>query len=502
MSILETSFDSIKEISIEDKEWLKKKYLNFLESERQVDNTLLWEFGTAMFSSTLITARRFQDNISLELFANSKFILDTNVLMSLGLEGHDLAYSFEALEKVLIKLKIKPCFFYISRNEFIRAITNKKSEILKTFQNYSKDILKKIKDPFVKTALKRGCETEEDLDIYFGEIEKLPECFHERLKIDLVDDKELITEIEKGEKDVSLQNQINAIKLARTKREKRENARKHDAGLIYGAKALRKEQKCWILTLDGTVKQYAIENTIRDEYPIAISLDVLLNIMAVNSAGTDIDPTDFAPLFATIIKLTLFPDEQTFTIEDLSYMLDTKIQIDELDDESINEIATGLNKLRIEGKTDEEIGLFLRRSFQKEKLKMKSDLETKREELFIEKEKSEKLESENKIIIENYRKKRKPELQDQYESKIRSNRIKYFIVLPITIILITYFILINIEKTNNSLVLACSIGIEILSSLLLSKFWINTRLIKKHIEFEHSIDLIIENEIREMKQTT
>lgn len=79
--------------------------------------------------------------------------------------------------------------------------------------------------------------------------------------------------------------------------------------MVYGVNYLRKTDPTWILTTDGTLKYYAIENISRDESEIAIGLDALIGMFAVNGGGVNVDSSDFAPLFKNLIKCSLVPDD-------------------------------------------------------------------------------------------------------------------------------------------------------------------------------------------------
>ena len=70
----------------EDKKWLKEQFVKFIDSDDAEDNLLFWYYGISMFSSRLITARNYADGITIDMFRDSKFILDTNILMILDLE--------------------------------------------------------------------------------------------------------------------------------------------------------------------------------------------------------------------------------------------------------------------------------------------------------------------------------------------------------------------------------------------------------------------------------
>ncbi len=99
--ILDTTLLRNTSIKPEDKDWLKSRFIKFIDSEDTNDNLLFWNYGISMFSSRLITARNYADGITIEMFKNSKFILDTNILMILDLEEHELSKSLESLKPFL-----------------------------------------------------------------------------------------------------------------------------------------------------------------------------------------------------------------------------------------------------------------------------------------------------------------------------------------------------------------------------------------------------------------
>ncbi|MBK6776784.1 MAG: hypothetical protein IPG74_13420 [Flavobacteriales bacterium] len=168
---------------------------------------------------------------------------------------------------------------------------------------------------------------------------------------------------------------IDAVHFRRFKEPKREVPKKHDLGLIAGAQHIRNSERCWILTKDGTIQRYAIDHTVRDEDPIAVSLGALINMMAINSGGADMDPSNFAPLFSRMIRAGLIPDQGAFQLEDLSFLVERNMDINELPPEQVVAIAREVNRMRFAGRSVEEIDLYLRRAFQGEKAKLQSSVE-------------------------------------------------------------------------------------------------------------------------------
>ena len=224
--------NNAKGIEEDDKEWLKKQFNKFIDSEEDKENLLFWQYGISMFASRLITAKKYADEISVEMFRNSKFILDTNILMILDLDGHELSPALKTLEKVLAELNISPCYFGHTREEYVRAMTWRRAETIRVFSNFDMSVLKVSDCPFIRTALNRGCQTEEDLNVMFEQLIDIPQLFHKTLPIQKLEYSELNDAIEAGENDAELKAAINQVYHKRTKRDKRENPITHDAGMI------------------------------------------------------------------------------------------------------------------------------------------------------------------------------------------------------------------------------------------------------------------------------
>lgn len=453
------------DVELEDHNWLKKQFVEFIESSRPEDNEILWNYGSSRFSATLLTARNYADEFSLEEFKGADFILDTNVLMILELEAYEQSHAINSLESFFVKQNITPKYFYISRDEYIRAIGPKKDSTLASFDKYNFNVFKEIDCLFIKTALKRQCQTREDFERFFNQIIDVPEKFGENLPLICEDTSELQTLISEAESHEPLKEGINKIYKRRTGNDKRDRPLKHDAGLHKGVEYLRKTKKTIILTRDSVFREYAYENSVRDELPLAIGIDSLIQMLALNAGGTENSSTNFAPLFSKLIQASLYPEKDMFKPEDLQYISHSHINIHDLPDESIIQIAKQINKLRYSGANDEEIILEIRRLFQ-------FDISGLNEELL--KIKGEKQRSEKDL---NKKDSKIDSLSNKlYESKLKeATRISRNGVLlswgkllgsSLLIFCIFYGLLLFAGVQNKVINISCSLGSDLLFSLI------------------------------------
>lgn len=496
--IIDEALLSSENIVAKDREWLKQQYVKFMDSQDAEDNLLFWYYGITMFSSRLITARNYADEISIQMFKDAKFVLDTNILMILDLEEHDLNQSLKSLESVLIALDIKPVYFNCTRDEYVRAMSWRKQETKNVFSNYDINVLIASDCPFIQTALKRGCKTEEDIETMFTPLIDAPHVFHDSLEIKELDYKELSEVIEIGKKDDDMKTKINDVYFRRTKRHKRENPKAHDAGIISGAHFVRKEGSCWIITIDSTMKIFAIENCLRNENEIAIGLDVLLGLMAVNSGGVNVEASNFAPLFKNLVKYSLIPESDAFEVRDLAFILSSNTKVHELPNDRVIEIATEVKKMRVSGATEEEVALFLRRVIEGDKLGLSQDIKEAREKGSIEKAGRERAENENRVWAQEYRNKRRGELRDKYDRELRNNRIR-FLGIPTLVAAIIFFTIKYLVPDQSGLgQFIVGLCVELIFGIL-PVFPINKKLVRKYSEYVTQIESVIEKEIIETR---
>lgn len=275
----------------------------------------------------------------------------------------------------------------------------------------------------------------------------------------------------------------------------------HDAGLITGAEFLRKKQKCYILSRDITIKQYGIDSALRDEESISIGLDSLISMFALDNGGIDIDPTNFKPLFANIIKLALIPERETFQLADLARMLDVEEQISELPSDDIIDIAKGVNKNKLIGLNDEKITVELTRSFQNHKLNLKQDLNTTKKEVLLERDEKEKYKSASEKTEFTLRKKYHDELMEKYENKLLLNRVLFYIVFPLVTAGLTFFIIFLNEKeeTNSLFTHVIGFSVNLLVWVITSIFIIKPRLRRTYKTSISQINDEVDKKMNEIK---
>jgi len=484
-----------------DKDWLKAQYFNFIQSNDTDSISILWDYGTSRFSSSLIIANVSADPISVDEFKKSKCILDTNILIDLELESNESDGCFKSMENIFIDLEISPVYFLITREEFINTVAYKRSTVLRIVENYSYEVISNTEDSFIKKALQRECVTPEDFERFFDQLVDVPEYIYELLEINPFDSDELVNAIEKGQKDKTLIEKLNKIYRSKKRRDKRKNPLQHDAGLIAGAEFLRKQEKCFILSKDISVNEAALERPLRNEMPIAIGLCTLISVLAIDNGGTEVDPTNYAPLFAQMIKLALIPEHDVFKVEDLSRMLDIQTQIADLPPEIILDIAKELHHQQLIGISEEESALQLTRRFQSAKLELQSDLDKSRQQTFFEKTEKEKFKKHSEKTTQRLREQFTSELRDKYDRQLRNNRILIFGVLPLISFVITgviYFFSIGDFQSSTWRDLLLGVCGNIFVWLMTNVLFLNKKLSSRYSERINGINEEAEKRLREI----
>lgn len=375
-SILETIKKrtvSNKNIDKRDVETFLAGFSKLLLSKDPKIYNLLWEYATSQFSAQLIKNGAEIDKLAVHTFSNSICILDTNILMHLNLEGSDYSKYLSTIEKIFMSLGIQVKYLYITKSEFENTIIGKSREIISLISRFDKEILKQTENQYILTALKRGCKNEEDFERFFVQVSNLPRVIDKSLKVSLLDNSaELNDIIINAQKDESKKIQLNGAYRSLTSQDKRENALLHDVGLIAGVDYLRQNGKYFILTQDTAIIRYAKNYPFRNDLPIAIKIETLLNILAVNSFESSSE--GYVPLFAAIIRKGLQPRNTAFELEDLSYIAEKDQYASQLPNEEVAQIVTDISRMRMQGEPPDKICKELNRRVQGAKLRLSTEL--------------------------------------------------------------------------------------------------------------------------------
>ncbi|MGD6729811.1 MAG: hypothetical protein ACPKMZ_01950 [Pleomorphochaeta sp.] len=457
-------------INNNDKKWLVNQIKKFLTSNEPDESNLMWDYGNSLFAAKLLYSKEYIDKNVIDLFESMTLVLDTNILMRLYLEKDSYSDSYRALENIFEKLNITLIYFYITQEEFNNAINNKIVYIKKVLEDYDYriDLLSQINDVFIQTAISRDCKNKDDFELFFECIKEIPDVFVEKLPINITDYRELNSIIKKGMDDDKVKMNLNDIFTTNYNHNKNHYNLEHDAGLINGTIYLNKTTKSMILSRDSTIVEYANSHIIRDNLPIVISLDSLLNLFAVNDGFEGVVESSFIPLFANLVKNKVYSRDRFFNIEDLLYLKDIESRIDKLEDDQIIEIASEVNKRKIKGKEDSDIALYIKRTFISYE---------KNNTLNDKKQKVRKYENKINIIKTNfYDEKRK-----MFSKKYKNKRNLHFLILSLVFLAllgISYLITrINIEnKILGYLTLLSTFVIDLMISLI----FVFPRIIKKY----------------------
>jgi hypothetical protein len=476
------------------RKWFLNRYIQFLKSTNQTDNYLLWEYANSLFSSRLIMSDTFVNRSLIDVFKGSLMIVDTNVLMPLEMERDNFADSYSILEDIFIKLSIKPIYLYITAEEYQRAIEYKIEILKKGIKNFDSDVYSKADDIFIKTALDRGCKTQEDFESFYNHIRKIPKYICKELEIKMCDNSDIKTIVSKSIKSTDVIQNMNKIHQEQHKRDKKMLSLEHDAALIGYVKHLRQSNvNAWILSRDSVICKYSLSINKEGELPLAIHLETLINLFAVNDGSLLMDPTNFVPLFANFIRNGLSPQKDAFEIDDLSRMFDIDEDIAELPDDEIISIAQTVNKMFFNGDDEGKIARVLRNRIHKSLSDVKKDSEAYRKAFLRKKEELDDLSATHDATINTYIEKQIRTKKRAYNDEIKIKKINSIIIYVELIIIIFGLNLLNnsiniLEKWRFIFLFIPSIVVFLLFNKILYEPFSKKAKIKKHNEIVEEVN--------------
>lgn len=508
LELIKQNTENRETLQKEERIELCQKFVKFITTNDVDVNSHLWEYGTSAFASTLINTSLGIDPLSLTAFKDSKCILDTNVLMNIGLEASQHHKSFKQLDLVFSKLNIQPGYLHITKEEYKRTVGNKRDEIIKSVEKFPYDVIQETDDNYVQTAILRQCITSEDFSQFFQQVIDLPRYVDEKHEILLFDsDTELEKAINIAIEDEQKQIELNSLYRRITNRDKRPIPLQHDVGLIAGNEYLRSKNKCFIISQEISINEYAKQKPSKKDLPFALRLETLISMLAIDNGGTDINPNDYSTLFANIIRFNLFPAKDTFKVTDLSKLLETELQIAQLPKDEIIEIAKDVHRNRTLGLPDEKISLELARKFQGAKLNIVDDLDETRQKLSLTEIEKERHKKESNTLKEALKKQIRIDENESFVSINRRNNLIYFVLLPVAVTILT---LIGIHFINNTeqstqlasyiIGLAGNVGFWLLTSFIFTKKRLKKSKESRKILIEDKVEQRVKNELNKATQ--
>lgn len=464
---------NIKGVDKKDYENLPKLFFKFLGSKDSDVTAYLWEYGTSAFSAKLISNTTGIDALTLDVFKGSKCLLDTNILMFIKLDASKFHNALISLENSFNNLGIELGVLYITKQEFQHKIDHQRCLTLSNLEKFGLDITSDANDDFTKSAIALQCRTKEDFIRYFDCLRELPEHLNETLKITEIDDSKILLEaIEKAQKSEHKIAELNSVYKSATGRDKRNSALMHDVGLIAGVEYLRNNEKWFILSEEISVNNYSKNKPTVSGLPLALRVETLINVLALNNGGDSFDADDYMPLFASIIQNGFQPQKDTFVQEDLYAIYEMNQQIALLPEGQKKEIVQEINSKRLKGETDDKLKVELERAITRGKLQIHDDLNEAKEQLSASKKETQRQKDRGDVTYNALRKTIEEKVVSRYNKRL-CGRIALFIVGAIIIFGMFYFIYSwiknNVEETNSqSIAFVISIVTSIAFEIALS----------------------------------
>lgn len=364
----------------------------FLFSQEPEDVAHHWSLSQALLAARIVAANLGPDPVTARELRGTVLLLDTNMLLVTTLEGHRHSTALEDLGNVLLGMGVTLAYIEDTRAEYTRVVSAVRTNLLRAVESYPMSVLEDSTDDFARTALDRGCKSRDDFEVFCDGLLDPPTMLGDKVPISLRNDDQTLSLAERGRTDQQLTTDIVANwKRLRPRSKKSQQAAEHDAALTTVTEGLaRLGVKCAVLTLDRTMHDHAMRRAGIKGLPQWISLDALIQILAVYNTGPDFDPADFAPLFAEIIRHQCEPILNSYTVQDLAMMLDVDDRCADLNADEAKAIAIKVARERLQGKDrrDPELALLIRRGFQSGKFKLadelvvrKADLRTRDDEL-------------------------------------------------------------------------------------------------------------------------
>jgi hypothetical protein len=264
--------------------------------------------------------------LSAEVFGNTEFYLDTNVLIS-ALEPVEANHrTFRSLGKACKHLGVKLSVCQISLDELRHVVEANKDMLRRSADVVPEALAPKVRTIFYDLYLKS--EDRKDIDSLFGNFSHPVPTLRDSYGVELVDSVWFSNEsLSEGTGSLA-----EKLRTALPFRKKTKSAARHDAMLVRWVQSERSksQSKVWIVTRDRTLPT-VLSN---EGEPLAITLDALLQWIAPITTA-EYSESDFIEMFSESMRLQLLPPENFFELRDFCLLADFGVSCKDLPAEDV-----------------------------------------------------------------------------------------------------------------------------------------------------------------------
>ncbi len=367
-------------------ETLLDGFERFIKSSNPDDARHLHSVGIASFASRLVAAGLGSDPITTAELRGRTFLLDTNVLMAVTLEKERWAPSFGALGRAFDALDAKVAYAYQTLDEYRGVVDRWSEETINQLDRRGLEVVREAADPHIRLAVQRGCFVGADYATFFQEIREPPDSLGDAVAVSLYDTPQLAQAAARGLENAGRILEIQTLWSERRRRPKSEHAAAHDSALTQIAQELTAAgETVTVVTLDAPMQELALRWSQPADEPRWISLEALVQVLALDSAGPETDSTDFAPLLAALIASGVEFGTNEFQLEDLKWLDELEQDISDLPAQEVKDLAREIHRKRLGGmkREDPELRLSLNRSYQRAKSSLAENVEEARKQVAL-----------------------------------------------------------------------------------------------------------------------
>lgn len=331
---------------------IRKMSVKFFEESDPDYGYLKFNLGQSFYITKILGVDIPIDLFSKEIFSNSIFYLDTNIIFAslLPVSKHNI--TFKELLKICKQINIELNVSSVTKSEVERVISYFENEVSNLFDEIPEKIAPKVRGTFFEAYVEekkknpKFCVTD-----LFNPFHDLKETLRSTFSIEIIDNINFDKLLGKAEIDTKLQSIFNSKSLEVRKRGKRKDSLLHDTFHYLLIEDIRQKEgkKALFITLDTSLPHVAATLQQDGNKPFCFTLDVLMQCFSPFII-TEEDVYDFSDVFSRLIANQLFPTSKLFDVRDFVFFNDIGLKIKELSEEDVEEALTHIKNHVLKGR--------------------------------------------------------------------------------------------------------------------------------------------------------
>jgi len=314
----DTCTRSARRFGLPNADLLFTRVARFFEEQNPDSSKIIWHFAQGYFALCELSSGIGDEALSEELLAGKTFLLDTNVLFPMAIEGMPRHSGMKKFAQACSRLGGRVAVTRPTLDEFSSSLCRQVEQARDLLPRLPGALVEQLRDPVYHAYLNHiESNPGSGLDDALSSLANPRSLVRSIDGVSVVDDR-WFADIENSSNLRRMVEEVRNVSRELRGKAKTWNIAKHDAKLLmFVAHERERGEDCLVVSLDSVLPSCAQDDG--QEQPVVVLLDALLQWVCPGLEGVA-NEDELAEIFASALYTRLFPWEDNLQLQHLSLL--------------------------------------------------------------------------------------------------------------------------------------------------------------------------------------